>query len=226
MKVSLVILTFNEIVGLRHIFDKIPVSAVDEVFAVDGGSTDGTLEFFKEKNVRYIVQKEKGRGAAFRLAFEEAAGDALIFFSPDGNEDPADIHKFRPYLEEGFDIVIGNRMSHGGRNEEDDQFFKWRKWANNLFTLIAGVTWNRGQYVYDTINGYRAITKNAWKQITPDGPGYTIEYQSSIRAFKKKLRIKEFPTYEGPRIDGKEGSPSINTGISFLIIYFKELRRG
>ena len=49
MKISLVFLTLNEIVGLKTLFDKIPLNTVDEVFAVDGGSTDGTIEFFKEK---------------------------------------------------------------------------------------------------------------------------------------------------------------------------------
>ena len=48
MKITLVFLTYNEIVGLRELFDKVPLGSVDEYFAVDGGSTDGTLEFFKQ----------------------------------------------------------------------------------------------------------------------------------------------------------------------------------
>jgi len=59
-----------------------------------------------------------------------------------------------------------------------------------------------------------------------DGPGYTIEYQSSIRAFKIKMKIVEYPTYEAPRIDESEGSPSIPTGIAFLRIFYSELIKG
>ncbi|MBT3981981.1 MAG: glycosyltransferase family 2 protein [Bacteriovoracaceae bacterium] len=226
MKTTLVILTYNEIVGLKETFSGIPMDAVDEVFAVDGGSTDGSLEFFKENGVTCHIQDVKGRGEAFRLAFEKATGDALIFYSPDGNETAADIFKFKPYLDDGYDIVIGNRMSDGGHNEEDGQFLKIRKWANNFFTLIANVMWNRGDFVYDTINGFRAITRSAWERISLDGPGYTIEYQSSIRAFKLGLKIKEFPTYEGQRIDEQEGSPSIETGLSFLKLFFREIKVG
>ena len=223
MKVSLIILTLNEIVGLREIFPQIPLSSVDEVLAIDGGSTDGTIEFFRSANIPVHIQTVRGRGEAFRLAFEKGSGDALIFFSPDGNENPADIPRFRPFLEKGYDIVIANRMSNGGHNEEDIHILKFRKWANNGFTLAANLTWNRDSYVYDTINGYRAITRPAWERLSPDGPGYTIEYQSSIRAFKHKLRIAEFPTAEGQRVDNRIGSPSVQTGIAFVKMYFREL---
>ncbi len=224
MKLTLVILTLNEIEGLQSIFHQIPQSQVDEVIAVDGGSIDGTLEFFSKNGIKVYKQMHRGRGEAFRVAFEKAKGDALVFFSPDGNENPKDIACFREYFEAGHSIVIANRMSHGGRNEEDDQIFKFRKWANNAFTLIANLAWNRGRYVHDTINGFRGITKKAWHAIRLDGEGYTIEYQSSIRAFKLGLKVKEFPTIESTRIGGNEGSPSLSTGIAFFKLFWKELR--
>jgi glycosyltransferase involved in cell wall biosynthesis len=218
-----VILTLNEIDGLRVIFSQIPRDTVHEVFAVDGGSTDGTLGFFAEHGVKVFSQSVKGRGAAFRLAFEKASGDALLFFSPDGNEDPRDIPRFQPLLEQGNGMVIATRMVKGAHNEEDELLFKWRKWANNVFNFLANLTWNRGVHVTDTINGFRAITKKAWSELNLDGPGYTIEYQSSIRAFKLGLKVAEFPTHEAVRIDGREGSPSLPTGIAFLKMYFSEI---
>ena len=85
-------------------------------------------------------------------------------------------------LHEGYDMVVATRMIKGAHNEEDELVFKWRKWANNAFNIMANLTWNRGRpYVTDTINGFRAITKTAWEKLALDGPGYTIEYQSSIR---------------------------------------------
>ena len=55
---------------------------------------------FEQYNVPYFIQNKKGRGEAFRLAFEKSTGDALIFFSPDGNEDPKDIPLFIEHLKE------------------------------------------------------------------------------------------------------------------------------
>jgi len=225
MRLSLVLLTRNEIHGLRALFDRIPFAAVDEAFAVDGGSTDGTLEFYQSRRFPVVPQRSAGRGEAFRSAFARAKGDAVLFFSPDGNEDPADILKFRPLLEEGNDIVIATRMAPGGHNEEDERWLPWRKWANLTFNMMANYTWNSGPLITDSINGFRAITKKAWDQLALDGTGYTIEYQSSIRGMKLGLRFAEFPTYETGRL-GPGGSPSLSSGISFLRLYVREIMVG
>jgi glycosyltransferase involved in cell wall biosynthesis len=225
LKYSLILLTLNEIDGLNKVFKDIPLHEFDDIFAIDGGSTDGTLEFYKNNNVRVVTQESRGRGEAFRIAAEVAQGDVMIFFSPDGNEDPKDLPKFKKYFnDDGYDMVIASRMMKGAYNEEDEDFFKWRKWANNTFNLLANLFFRRvGPYVTDSINGYRAITKEAFKKVQPDGKGYTIEYQMTIRAFKKKLKIAEFPTHEYPRAGGESYAKSIPTGIAFMKLFFKEL---
>ena len=91
---------------------------------------------------------------------------------------------------------------------------------------MANITLNRNQFVTDTINGFRAMTRRAWRELDFDGVGYTIEYQCSIRAFKIGLKFAEFPTYEAARVGDREGSPSISTGLAFLRIYFYELKKG
>jgi len=49
IKGTLILLSLNEIEGLTALIPKIPVNEIDEVFAVDGGSTDGTIDFYKKK---------------------------------------------------------------------------------------------------------------------------------------------------------------------------------
>ncbi len=223
MKITLVILTKNEIQGVSTVVPKIPRGTVDEIIAVDGGSTDGTRQTLESMGVSVVPQTSPGRGEAFRIAVEKSRGDILIFFSPDGNEDPHDIPKFRQYFEDGADIVIASRMMKGAHNEEDENSFPIRKWVNQAFGLIANLFWNRsGKFVTDTINGYRAIKKEVFRELKLDGPGYTIEYQMSIRALKHKKKIVEFPTYESGRI-GPGGSPSLITGIAFIKCLWREI---
>ncbi len=224
-KFILVLLTLNEIDGLNAIFHKIPLKEVDEIFAVDGGSTDGTLEFYKEHKIKVVKQKSRGRGEAFRIAMKEANDDdVLIFFSPDGNEDTKDIPKFKKYFEKDYDIVIASRMMKKSHNEEDDQTFKWRKWANNAFNLMANVAFRKkGPYITDSINGYRAISKKVFEKIKPSSDGYTIEYEMTIKGLKNRLKIGEFPTHEYERVGGESYAKSIPTGIKFLKLFFKEL---
>ncbi len=228
MRIGLAVLTLDEEEGLKSILPGLPIGEVEDVFAVDGGSRDQSVSLLQSAGIRVLSQSSPGRGEAFRLAMDHAKSslDALIFFSPDGNEDPNDIPRFRPYLEEGYDMVIASRMMAGAVNEEDHKFLRPRKWANLAFDALAHLTFgSRQPRITDAINGYRAITIPAWNRLDLDGTGFTIEYQSSIRAYKLGLRVKEFPTVEGARIGGESTAHSIPTGMRFLRLYWSELVR-
>src|SRR3990167_11347093 len=228
MKIALIILTLNEYECLKKILPFVLESrnlhSFDVIYAIDGGSTDGTVEYYQQHNIPIVAQSYRGRGAAFHLALEKIDTDGYIFFSPDGNEDPADLIKFRYYLENGADIIIASRMMQGAKNEEDDSIFKFRKWVNNAFNLMINIFFNRsGKYVTDSINGYRAITKSAMQKLSLDAMDYTIEFQMTIRAFKHKLNIVEFATCEFPRISGETKAPSFSTGLRFIKCLWKEI---
>jgi hypothetical protein len=133
---------------------------------------------------------------------------------------------FKPLLEAGADLVIASRMMDGAFNEEDIGWFRPRKWVNVVFGWMAKLAWGLGQKrITDTINGYRAITIEAWDRLDLNGPGYTIEYQMSIRAYKARLAVTEFPTVEGARIGGESEAKSFSIGIRFIRLYLSELRR-
>jgi len=223
VKKTLVLLTLNEIEGITALFDKIPLDSADEVFVVDGGSTDGTRDFLGEKGVRLIDQEKKGRGEAFRIAFAQANGDVLCFFSPDGNEDPSDIPRLFAKIEAGADLAIARRFGKDARNEEADLKLPFRAWANRAFTWMANLFFNRGPYVQDTINGYRAITRSAFQKLGVDAHGFLIEYQMTIRAMKLRLKITEVPTIEAKRIGGESTASSIPTGFRFLRGLLREI---
>lgn len=228
MKVTLCLLTRNERACLEKIFPTIPPpgehAGYQAIVAIDGGSTDGTLEYFKEKGIPVVAQSRKGRGDAFLQAFAQIESDAYVFFSPDGNEDVKDLPRFKSHLEQGADLVIASRMMKGAYNEEDGQLLRFRKWANNAFNLLANLFFRRtGPFITDSINGFRGITRAAARRLQLDSLDYTIEYQMTIRALKAGLKIVEFPTHEGQRVAGETGAPSIPTGIRFLKKLFAEL---
>lgn len=228
MDITLCLLTRNERACLEVIFPRIPpagaTAGYDRILAIDGGSTDGTLDFFREKNVPVIGQSRRGRGDAFLQAFGKAPGDGWVFFSPDGNEAIEDLPRFKPLLEGGADVVIASRMMKGAVNEEDAQLLRFRKWANNAFNAMANLRFRRkGPYITDSINGFRALTRSAADRMRLDALDYTIEYQMTMRALKLGLNIVEFPTVEGQRVAGETGAPSIPTGLRFVKRFLSEL---
>lgn len=223
VRTTLVILTRNEISGVKEILKKIPTKSVDEVFAVDYKSTDGTVEFLEKNHIKVVKQSKPGRGNAFRIAVKKAKGESIIFFSPDGNEDPKDITTLVKKIGE-FDMVIASRFMKGSRNEEDDQFIKFRKWANQTFSFFVKIFW--GGNVTDTINGYRIIKKDFFKRLKLDEEGFAIEFQMTIRTLKLGGKIYEIPTKEGNRIGGMSTASSIPTGLKFVRLLINELLIG
>lgn len=227
LKRALVLLTFNEIEALPKLFDKIPLSAADEVFAVDGGSKDGTVAYLESKGVRVVGQPRRGRGCAFQVALDSTDAEVLCYYSPDGNEDPADIPKIFEKLEAGgYDLVVASRMCRGAHNEEDEEVVKLRKWVNQAFTFLANALWNRGPYVTDTINGFRAVRADSLRRCACKVDGFVIEYLMSMRMMKLGMRIGEIATYESPRLGGQSTAHSWPTGVEFTRHLLREIRIG
>lgn len=224
MKSSLVILTYNEIEGVKALFDKIPFKDVDEAFVIDGGSTDGTIEFFEERGIRVIRQELHGRGEAFRIGLKEAKGDYLIFFGPDGNENPDDIALLMNLIEEGYDMAIASRFMIGGRRDDSEHLIPYRGLGNRAYTLMANIFFG-GNYT-DTINGFRAIRKDKLERLHIDAQGFGIEFQISMRAMKLKYKVAEFPTYESDRIGGKSTAGTVRTGLYALYLLIREIFKG
>jgi glycosyltransferase involved in cell wall biosynthesis len=227
LRCSLVFITRNEIVGLRSIFERVPLSCVDEVIAVDAGSIDGTQDFFAERGIRVHIQRERGLGAAMLEAREQITGDALIYFHPDGNEDPGDIPQMVERLRAGANFVVASRMIKGAWNEEDSQFFRPRKWANRGLGLIANVLFGRsGVRSSDITNGFRGITCEAFDHMCLTSKDLTMDFQMIIRALKLGMQIDEFPTREGNRVGGETNFASFQTGLREVGLIWRELLSG
>jgi glycosyltransferase involved in cell wall biosynthesis len=221
---ALVLLTLNEIEGLHALWSRLPIDQFTEVFAVDGGSKDGTLEFFAERGIPAVIQPIRGRGVAFRVAADVSRAERLVFFSPDGNEDPDDIVRLDDLLIQGADLAIARRFGPGAVNEEDGEALRLRARVNDTLSRIANGLFGRGQpRVYDTINGFRALRRAALLDLATTVKRFPIEYQITIRALSRGWNIAELPTKEGQRIGGERKASSWPVGVDHLKVLATEL---
>ena len=169
----------------------------------------------------------QGSGSKANIAHghsaEACSSERLVFFSPDGNEDPADIVRLDDCLINGADLAIARRFGPGAVNEEDDQFIRLRARVNDTLSQLANHLFHRGPRVYDTINGFRALRRGALLELDTTVKRFPIEYQITLRAMQRGWRIDEVPTREGQRIGGERKASSWPVGVDHLRVLVTEL---
>ena len=226
MKISLCLIVQNELQGCKTDVPNLPRHAFDEMFAIDGGSTDGTVEYLTGLGIRVHRQRKPGLNAAYVDANEIATGDAVVVYFPKGTLPAADVLKFRPLFEQGYDLVIASRQVTGSRNEEDLHLLKPRKWAVRALALAAALVWRReGPWVRDVLHGFKGWRRPAFARMKVLDVGLSIDIEMVVRAYKLRLPRIEFPTTETSRGYGKTHFKFWPTGKRLLQYLWFELRR-
>jgi glycosyltransferase involved in cell wall biosynthesis len=215
MSVIVFVLTLDEIDGVSEIMPKVKKEWADAIIFVDGGSTDGTLEKAKELGFEVIHQKNKGEGNACRVGTDATESDFVMFFSPDGNDDPDDIPKLIQKTKEGHDVI---HISRFGKNSVSEDANLLDRFGNNMFTFLVN-TFFGGNYT-DALNGFRIIRRKLWDELKTDAQYLNIEQQICIRLAKRKIPILEIDGIEPKRIGGERKMRPLTTGaqLSYQII--------
>jgi glycosyltransferase involved in cell wall biosynthesis len=208
MKITLILATFNEIDGMKLIMPRIKPEWYDQLIVIDGGSTDGTLEYCRDNGYFVKIQEGKGIRTALDQAFAIATGDIVITFTPDGNSIPELIPNLIEKMKAGFDMVIVSRYKDGARSLDDSFLSGWGNWA---FTFLINMIF-RANYT-DSLIAFRAFKTEAIKKIRlADGPANSFEkryykytswdFLSSVRCAKYRMKVADIPGDEPLRIGG------------------------
>jgi len=226
LRISLCLLTWNEIDGCRSDVPALPRDTFDDIFAIDGGSTDGTVEYLRGQGIPVFKQETRGYNGAYLSAFRRCNTDVLVIFHPKGSIDPAVLCAFRPYFEDGCDLVVASRIMRGAVNEEDDKLLRPRKWYVQGLALVAAILWKRrGGILWDVLHGCRGMRRDAFDLIEPLPQGVSIDLEMVVRAYRYRLRHIEFPVTEKPRLSGSSHFKAWPTGKALLIYLWRELGR-
>ena len=199
MSTTVVILTKNEVTGVRKILPQLNLDWADEWIVMDGSSNDGTIEEAKKLNFDVIQQNGKGAGNAAREGVHHSHSENILFFHPDGNCKPEYIPKLIKKMdEENYQIVQISRFGKFG-SSDDDTFLT--SFGNKMFTFLVNVFF--GGHLTDALYGYFIIKKKVFQDLNLDAEFLTLEQQISIRSSKLGLRIAEIDGHEPSRIGGE-----------------------
>jgi len=226
VRLTLCLLTWNEVAGCQRDVPKLKPECFEEVYALDGGSTDGTVEYLQSQGITVYQQDKPGYNNAYFSAFRRCTTDALILFHPKGTIDPDCTLEFRRHLEDGHDLVVASRIVAGSTNEEDSRILKPRKWFVVGLAIIARALWKReGTMIWDVLHGCRAMRKDAFFAIEPLPDCLSIDIEMVVRSYRKGLKRTEFPVRERPRFYGTTHFRAFPSGLRVLQYLAHELRR-
>jgi len=229
MKVTLLIPTINELVGLKQVMPRIKREWVHQILIVDGGSRDGTQEYVKENNYQLYVQKRKGLRYAYIEALDVIEGDVVITFSPDGNSLPELIPPLIAKMKEGYDMVIVSRYKDNAKSMDDDLVTGF---GNGMFTWAINFLY--GSSYTDSFVMFRAWKKDIFRQLdmhkdesyaTEERLFHTVvgcEPLLSVRAAKRKLKCADIPGDEPARIGGERKLQMFRWGLAHAYEIIRE----
>ena len=226
MKITLCLIVWNELKGCMIDVPNIPKNIFDEIIAIDGGSTDGTVDYLREKGIKVFHQENKGLNAAYIQANRVAKNDLIIVFFPKGTIPTSDLKKFIKYFLDGYELIIASRQVENSFNEEDLKFFKPRKWGVRLLAYFISIIWRlEGNYILDVLHGVKGWKKDAFNKMKIKDTGLSIDLEMVVRSYKLQIPRIEFPTIESPRIYGETHFKIIPTAIKLLKYLLFEIRR-
>lgn len=226
MKISLCLLVWNELEGCKIDVPHLPREEFHEIYAIDGGSQDGTVEYLESQGITVYQQPKKGLNNGYLHAHKMAQGEAVVVFFPKGTISPKDLLKFREHFNEGYELVIASRQIKGSQNEEDDQLLRLRKWAVFGLATFSALIWKReGYWVRDVLHGMKGWQKTAFEKMDILEKGLSIDIEMVIRAYKLGISRIEFPVIEIARPFGKTNFKAWPTGKKLISYLWFELWR-
>ena len=222
MKVSVIFPTRNEEGCIGRVLREVPRQVVDEIIVIDGRSTDHTAEEAKAElrpTDKFVIQKGKGYGGAFREAFDIATGDVIIMMDADGSHDPKDIPAIVDKVERGYEYVMASRYAPGGRSD-DDTFIRW--FGNRFFTWLTNAV--HSTRVTDSLYLYTAITREGLNKLNLTTDGFEFCTEILVKAHRAGLKFAEVPAIERARFAGKSKVNAFWHGLKILRAILRRYR--
>ncbi|MBI9064490.1 MAG: glycosyltransferase family 2 protein [Marinilabiliaceae bacterium] len=190
-----------------------------EVIIADNGSTDASVEVAMKSGARVVPVLAKGYGAALVGGIKAAKGKYVVMGDADDSYDFSNLLPFFEKLDEGYDLVMGNRFKGGIK--DGAMPFLHRYLGNPVLSFIGRLFYKSP--VNDFHCGLRAFTKEAYEKMELKSTGMEFASEMVVKATMLGLNISEVPTTLSK--DGRNRPPHLNTWrdgwrhLRFLIMY-------
>ena len=187
-----------------------------EVIVADNASDDGSSELAKAEGALVVHEPRRGYGSAYLAGFAAARGEYVVMADADLTYDWTEIPHFVEKLDDGADLVMGDRMDniHPGA-------MPWlhRYVGNPVLSGILNLFFRTG--VRDAHCGMRGFRRSILPTLDLRTTGMEFASEMVIRASKEKLAISQIPIEYHPR-GGQSKLSSFRDGwrhLRFLLVH-------
>ncbi|HEY4917654.1 MAG TPA: glycosyltransferase family 2 protein [Solirubrobacteraceae bacterium] len=187
-----------------------------EVVVADNNSEDDSARLAERAGARVVVERRRGYGSAYLAGFEASRGRYIVMADADLTYDFEDIPRFVAALEEGAEMVIGDRMDN---IQPGAMTWSHRYIGNPILTGLLNLFFSTG--ISDAHCGMRALRREVLPRLDLRTTGMEFASEMVIRASKEKLRIAEFPIEYHPR-GGESKLSTMRDGwrhLRFLLVH-------
>ena len=174
-----------------------------EILVVDNGSTDRSPELAAAAGAQVISEPKRGYGNAYLRGFAEARGEVIVMGDADDTYDFSRLDDLIRPLDDGYDLVVGNRFSGGiGRGA--------MPWAHRYIgSPLINLLIRRfiGIRIGDSQSGFRAFTRRAYERLRLRSGGMEFASEMIVSAAREGLQVAEVPAPYAIRL----GESKLNT---------------
>lgn len=229
MKLSVIIPARNEAgtIGttLEKAYQYLSQQSYDwEILVVNNNSTDNMAEVVEKyaraiPQIRLLHEKKVGKGQAVISGMRNAQGDLRLFMDADSSTTIDHVERMIPFIEKGFDVVIGSLAVPGASVAKRGREPFWRvmlgKMGNKWIQIFA--VWG----INDTQRGFKLFTERAAKAIFPQLTIFKWGFDIEVLAIAKicGFKIKEIPV-----VKWNNGAVSRVTIWSYLEVLMETLK--
>jgi glycosyltransferase involved in cell wall biosynthesis len=187
-----------------------------EVVVADNDSEDDSARLAERAGARVVVERRRGYGSAYLAGFAASRGRYIVMADADLTYDFNEIPRFVAELENGAEMVIGDRMDN---IQPGAMPWLHRYIGNPILTGLLNLFFRTG--ISDAHCGMRAVRRDVLPRLDLRTTGMEFASEMVIRASKEKLRIAEFPIEYHPR-GGESKLSSFRDGwrhLRFLLVH-------
>ena len=172
-----------------------------EVIVVDNGSTDSSGDLARAAGASVVEEPRRGYGSAYLAGLAAARGDYIVMVDADLTYDLREIPRFVHELEDGAELVVGNRMAGVKPGA-----MPWlSRVGNPLLSGFLNILY--GTNIRDVHCGMRALRRSVLPVLNLRTVGMEFASEMVIRATREQLDVRELPIELHPRVGTSKLSP-------------------